>query len=353
MDTPQQIKRDNNPACAAVAGRSSESVAEHLSRQGRLTTASALASEASHEPRDQITTTRLQTWTISAPPTPAQTIQELPGSGLSDILPSEPASSKRPEIEPPMRRIEVEHDKPSPRRQADAAWPDVHTSSAIYAKRFSSPGGRYLLQVQTSTLRDMVRPWPGASVLDIGGGHGQISNPLAANGYKVTVLASNEAALARLKSESGDTIRYAVGDLINPPFADKSFDVVTAIRLMAHLKEWPQLVEAACRIARNAVILDFAYPGGANRLAGAFFPAKKWLEGDTRRFTVIEPEAVREAFAGSGFRIERSVGQFVFPMAVHRALNTPAVSKTIEAAARAIPYAASIANPIIALAVPL
>lgn len=345
MDTPQQIKRDINPACAAVAGRSSDAVAEHLSTEGRLTTARELESEASHEPRDQTTTSRLQTWTISAPATSAPSIQELSGSGLSGISPSEPAPSKRPESEPPMRRIEIEHDTPSPPRQADAAWPDVHTSSAIYAKRFSSPGGRYLLQVQTSTVRDMVRPWPGASVLDIGGGHGQISNPLAADGYKVTVLASNEAALARLKSESGD--------LINPPFADKSFDVVTAIRLMAHLKEWPQLVEAACRIARNAVILDFAYPGGANRLAGAFFPAKKWLEGDTRRFTVIEPEAVREAFAGSGFRIERSVGQFVFPMAVHRALNTPAVSKTIEAAARAIPYAASIANPIIALAVPL
>ncbi len=231
--------------------------------------------------------------------------------------------------------------------------PDVHASSQIYAKRFSSPAGRYLLDVQTTIVRDLLRPWPQASVLDIGGGHGQISTPLAADGYRVTVLASNEAAFGRLASQGSGKITCVSGDLLHPPFPDKSFDVVTAIRLMAHLKELPQLVEAACRMARIAVIIDYAIPGGANRLANAFFPAKKWLEGDTRRFTVIDPEAVSKAFGKSGFRIERSVGQFVFPMAVHRALNFPVVSKTIEATARAIPFAASIASPVVVLAVPL
>ncbi len=358
MVTPLEIESDISPTCAAVPGRNSDPIAEPLAREERTSAAFHTDGEIGHEPRDQVTasclkTSRLETWTISAPTPPVQTIQEWHGPGLPEPLPSEHAPLRRTEAETRTRRIEIEHGTPSRRNEASAAWPDVHTSSAIYAKRFASPAGRYLLQVQTSIVRDMVSPWPGASILDIGGGHGQIATPLTADGYKVTVLASSDSAFERLKSQSGTTIECVSGDLLNPPFADKSFDVVTAIRLMAHLKEWPQLVEAACRIARIAVVLDFANPSGANRLANAFFPAKKWLEGDTRHFTVIESEAVRDAFAGSGFRIDRSIGQFVFPMAVHRAINTPVVSRTIEATASAIPYAASRANPILALAVPL
>lgn len=353
MVTPQQTESGSSAPCAHTVASLTAVTADVPEGKGPPRAGLPSVGEYSHEPRDQNTTSRDQTWTPAAQQTAARTNHGFFGSGLSETLPSEPAPSKRPDAQTSMRRIDTDCETPTHRGEAFTDCPDVHTSSEIYAKRFSSPAGRYLLDVQTTIVRDMLRPWPGASVLDIGGGHGQISTPLAADGYRVTALASTPSAFGRPASQGSGKITCVSGDLLRPPFADKSFDVVTAIRLMAHMKEWPQLLEASCRIARTAVIVDFAIPGGANRLADAFFPAKKWLEGDTRRFAVIDAAAVSKAFADSGFRIERSTGQFVFPMAVHRALNTPIISKTIEATARAIPFAASIANPVLALAVPL
>ena len=53
--------------------------------------------------------------------------------------------------------------------------PDVETSSDGYAARFAGPAGRYMLGVQEAAVRSMLADLPpGASVLDVGGGHGQL-----------------------------------------------------------------------------------------------------------------------------------------------------------------------------------
>jgi len=71
----------------------------------------------------------------------------------------------------------------------DAA-PDVATSSDDYARRFARPVGEWFLSVQEQACLDLVRPWRGGSVLDVGGGHAQVAVPLAREGYAVTVLGS-------------------------------------------------------------------------------------------------------------------------------------------------------------------
>ncbi|HEX9203914.1 MAG TPA: class I SAM-dependent methyltransferase, partial [Vicinamibacteria bacterium] len=64
---------------------------------------------------------------------------------------------------------------------------DRETSSEEYARRFAGPLGAFFLEVQARTALELLRPWPGASVLDVGGGHAQIAGPLADAGHAVTV----------------------------------------------------------------------------------------------------------------------------------------------------------------------
>ena len=54
---------------------------------------------------------------------------------------------------------------------------DVETSSEDYARRFSGRVGEYFLEVQARAALDLLVPWPGARVLDVGGGHGTLGIP--------------------------------------------------------------------------------------------------------------------------------------------------------------------------------
>lgn len=229
--------------------------------------------------------------------------------------------------------------------------PDLHASTEIYARRFAGPVGRYLLDVQSDALRRLVAPWPRASVIDVGGGHGQVAAPLAAAGYAVTVLGSDVAAFGRVRPIAGEKVVLAVGDLNAPPFPEQAFQIAIALRLMAHVHDWRTLVQGLCRSARRAVIVDFPIPGGSNALTPLLFGMKKRLEGDTRRFTVIAKSEVERAFAENGFTVDAAVGQFVLPMALHRALNMPRASRTLEAALRGCGFAHRFGTPVIMRAV--
>src|SRR3972149_2530813 len=54
---------------------------------------------------------------------------------------------------------------------------DVETSSEAYARRFAGPVGEFFLEVQAAATLDLLRPWPGSSLLEVGGGHGQLTGP--------------------------------------------------------------------------------------------------------------------------------------------------------------------------------
>ena len=240
---------------------------------------------------------------------------------------------------------------PEPSAASLVEQPDVHSSTEVYARRFEGQAGRYLLDVQTRALLRLVAPWPGASVLDVGGGHGQAAAPLAEAGYAVTVLASGVAAFGRTRLIESERVRLAVGELYAPAFPDQSFDVSIALRMMAHVADWRALVRGLCRVTRRAVILDFPIPGGSNALAPVLFGMKKKFEGDTRGFRVIGKPEVRRAFAENGFTVDETIGQFVLPMAVHRALKAPGVSRVLEAALRGCGLAHRIGTPVILCAV--
>lgn len=225
---------------------------------------------------------------------------------------------------------------------------DVETSSEAYARRFAGPVGAFFLETQARTSLDLLKPFPGASILDVGGGHGQLTGPLADAGHPLTVLGSAPGCVARVKTwvDSGRA-RFESGDLLALPFPDRAFDVALSYRLLPHVARWPQLVAELCRVARRAVIVDYPTTRSVNVASDPLFGVKKGVEGDTRPFRVFHDAELEAAFAGHGFRPSGRQPQFFFPMALHRALALRALSRALEGAARALGLVRAFGSPVI------
>ncbi|WP_171060853.1 class I SAM-dependent methyltransferase [Poseidonocella sp. HB161398] len=211
---------------------------------------------------------------------------------------------------------------------------DEAAATPLYARRFSGKTGTWFLDRQAGILRDLLAPWPGASVLDIGGGHGQVVSALAGTGHHVTVASSLAREQTMLAGPSGpEGVSFVQCDLREPPFPDGSFDVVVAIRMMAHVEDWPGFLASMARMARKAVIIDFAEARSGNALADRLYKVKAAVETETRPFATQRRGEIEAVLEGLGLSAPRAFGQYVFPMALHRTLKAPGLSRGMERAA--------------------
>jgi 2-polyprenyl-3-methyl-5-hydroxy-6-metoxy-1,4-benzoquinol methylase len=225
---------------------------------------------------------------------------------------------------------------------------DIETSSDAYARRFAGAVGAWFLEVQAEATLDLLRPWPGASVVDVGGGHGQLTGPLVEAGYRVTTLGSVPTCARRVEpwTRSGRA-GFAAGNLLAPPFPDGSFDVALSYRLLPHVRRWDELVAALGRLARFAVVIDYPTRRSVNALSGWMFGLKKGVEGDTRPFRVFQDREIEEAFAGEGFTPTGRRPQFLFPMALHRATGSASLARAVEGAAGVLGLRRVFGSPVI------
>ena len=225
---------------------------------------------------------------------------------------------------------------------------DVETSSEGYARRFAGPVGRWFLDVQTATTLALLAPWPGATVVDVGGGHGQVAGPLVEAGHEVTVAGSDPSCVERVRGlVAAGRARFQAGDLLRLPFPDGSFDVALSYRLLPHVTRWPDLVAELCRIARRAVLVDYPTRRSVNAMAGALFDAKKRVEGNTRPFAVFADAEIEGAFARCGFRVTARRPQFFWPMALHRGLGIAPLSRGLEGGAGVLGLRRALGSPVI------
>jgi 2-polyprenyl-3-methyl-5-hydroxy-6-metoxy-1,4-benzoquinol methylase len=225
---------------------------------------------------------------------------------------------------------------------------DVETSSDAYARRFAGAVGAYFLEVQTKATLDLLRPWPGASVVDVGGGHGQVTGPLVDAGYEVTILGSDAACERRVREWTAEgRAQFATGDLLQAPYPDRSFDVALSYRLLPHVRDWGALASELSRLARTTVVVDYPTTRSVNAIAGWLFGLKKGVEGDTRPFTVFRDAEIEEAFGKEGFAATARRAQFLFPMALHRAARAAGLARALEAAGGALGLRRRFGSPVI------
>lgn len=223
---------------------------------------------------------------------------------------------------------------------------DLETASDDYARRFQGEAGAWMLEVQRRALNELLDLPPGSSVLDVGGGHAQLTALLLERGYVVTVQGSDPRCAARLEDEiSSGRVQFAEGSSLALPFPDRSFDGVVSVRLVSHTPEWRRLVRELARVARQTVVIDYPPVRGLNVLYPVLFWIKKKLEGNTRAYLRFQPKEIAAEFARWGMHQVRSRTQFGMPMVVHRVLKKPRVSEMLERAARAIGLTALSGGP--------
>lgn len=230
---------------------------------------------------------------------------------------------------------------------------DIHTSSEEYADRFSGPAGAWILGVQEKIALRLLRRFEDVSVLDVGGGHGQLALPLCREGWRLTVLGSDESCRHRIQSvvDSG-ACRFLVGNVIDLPFPDNTFDIVLCFRLLTHCERWPELVHERSRVARQGVIVDYPTGQSLNAIAPALFGAKKKFETNTRPWALFRHRQVRDESAKNGFVPAAMRKQFFLPMVLHRMLKSRALSAGLEAICRLLGLTRLWGSPVIVLMVP-
>jgi SAM-dependent methyltransferase len=231
----------------------------------------------------------------------------------------------------------------------DTITPDLETASEDYARRFAGPTGRYFLDSQQASLIGLLgAPTGPLRVLELGGGHGQLAPALLAVGHEVWVQGSAAVCARRLGpllADRPDRLRFVVSSLWSLPFADRTFDVVLAVRLLAHVERCPELLQEMARLSRRTVIVDFPARVSANLLEPALFALKRRLEGNTRPFFCYRPRELQAPLARAGFGRFRLAKQFTLPMVVHRTLRAPGLSAALEGGCRWLGLTALLGTP--------
>jgi ubiquinone/menaquinone biosynthesis C-methylase UbiE len=218
----------------------------------------------------------------------------------------------------------------------DTTTPDIETSSAAYARRFSGPVGAYMLDVQAAAVRRLLSRarLQGGRVLDVGGGHAQLTRLLLSLGFEVWVQGSAASCAERLgplMDGAEGRLHFVTSSLWALPFADRTFDLVVGIRLLAHVERWQALLAEMARVCRQGLLVEYAPVMSANLLEPWLFTLKRRIEGNTRPFLCYSMRQLAPVLRDLGFAGFSEQKQFLMPMVIHRKLKRPGLSRRIEA----------------------
>lgn len=237
----------------------------------------------------------------------------------------------------------------------DTAAPDRATCTREYASRFSGPIGEWFLEVQERMVLDMLDDLaPGSIVLDVGGGHGQLAPRLADAGFRVVVLGSAPECRRLIRSRlRSSRIGFAVVPFHRLPFPDGAADAVVSVRMLAHIRDWRRFVGEMCRVSSGPVVMDFPARRSVNVASSLLYSLKNRVEDDTTRpFRTVGRAEVEGAVRASGFRLSRAAAQYLWPMALHRALGRRGLARLIEAPFRTLGITDRVGSPVLARAEP-
>ncbi len=123
-----------------------------------------------------------------------------------------------------------------------------------YDAWYETPRGRWIGTREYALLRRLVRPRPGATLIDIGCGTGWFARRFAAAGQDVTGVDPDAAALAYAAGRGGGPryLRARAGAL---PFRDGAFDWALAVTSLCFAADPTAALREAWRVARVGVVL--------------------------------------------------------------------------------------------------
>jgi len=234
--------------------------------------------------------------------------------------------------------------------RSHAFQPDIFTASAEYATRFSGGVGKFFLETQVNSVKKLLPTTTGQQlkILEVGGGHLQMTEALLELGHQVVIHASSAEALTRLShSELKNSVQALVAPAAALPVDDEEFDITIALRLLPHTENTQKLLQEMARVSRLGVIFDFASSGGLNSLSPLLYPLKRKIEKNTRPYFLNSEAELRRSLESLGLKRITTEPQFVLPMGIHRKLGSPKFSKLSEGLLKKLGVTKLFGNPII------
>jgi SAM-dependent methyltransferase len=237
-----------------------------------------------------------------------------------------------------------------PTAQLPPETPDLDSSYRSYASRFAGKVGRWFLRVQEEAALSMLAPYQDSHILDVGGGHGQLTPALLRLTRHVTILGSGESDHSQVQVyvDSGQ-VDFQVGNLLDLPFPDNHFDVVISFRLLPHLNNWETFLSELGRVARHAVLVDYPEVRSINYIAPQLFKFKKRLEINTRPYTCFHEDQLAAVLEPMGYRRKERFAQYFLPMVLHRKLDSVNTSIRLESGFRRLGLTGKFGSPVISL----
>jgi SAM-dependent methyltransferase len=227
--------------------------------------------------------------------------------------------------------------------------PDLESSSNAYAARFAGSLGNWFLERQAASVTQLLSALECHTVLEIGGGHGQLIGNLRSAGYDVFMQGSAFDAAARVRRlHQHRPVPFVVARTDQLPLPDRAVDAVVAVRIMAHIPEPAGLLRECCRVADKLIVVDFPSQRSFNAFSGLLFSFKRRLEGNTRRFRTFDPLEPERLAQAHGFRPAGTSPLFFFPMAAHRLHGCRMLAVWVESACGRLGLTRRLGSPIIA-----
>ncbi len=108
-------------------------------------------------------------------------------------------------------------------------------------------------------MHEIQKHWTGpVSVVDFGCGAGMLTNALSQKGHRVSGIDLSEESLWIAKQkDTTQSVDYRCANVYRTPFADASFDVVSAFDILEHVQEPNKLVEEAARVLKPGGLFFF------------------------------------------------------------------------------------------------
>ena len=127
---------------------------------------------------------------------------------------------------------------------------------ASYEAWYRTPRGRWIGQAEYALLRSMLRPAPGASLLDIGCGTGYFTRRFASEaGGPVIGLDPDRAWLRYAQQHAAHREQYVAGRAEALPFPDGSFDYTVSVTAFCFVSDPQQALRELARVTRRRFVL--------------------------------------------------------------------------------------------------
>jgi ubiquinone/menaquinone biosynthesis C-methylase UbiE len=125
----------------------------------------------------------------------------------------------------------------------------------------NSPGHSQSVSRRAQQLLNHTTPRPGQHYLDVGTGNGRVAIDMAVH-HQLDVTGvdvdKEQIRLARAAADGLDNVQFLTLDGRDLPFAEGSFDIVSAFKVTHHIANWQEAVQEMIRVLRAGGYLVFA-----------------------------------------------------------------------------------------------